>query len=174
MRCGDQLVSLPSPPLPRTKYPYNSICSVSTELNFDPLSVPTPMYPQYLHCGQFAMESALISLLLWSVSMNFLPSVLLKRDSYCLVHKSFGLSCLQSRSLVESCRLWAIWTYTRRAKRVCSLLSSSAWRHVTWFLGGTVHPFFRLLRGLLSTLSAESSCWPRLEGPSFEFSGSFT
>ena len=44
--------------------------------------------------------------------MNFLTSVLLKRDSYCLVHKSFGLSCLQSRSPVESCRLWAIWTHT--------------------------------------------------------------
>ena len=55
--------------------------------------------------------------------MNFLTSVLLQQVSYCLVHKSFGLSCLQSTAPVESRGLWTVWMPSR-ARRVCFLLSS--------------------------------------------------
>ena len=55
--------------------------------------------------------------------MNFLTSVLLKQGSHCLVHKSFGLSCLQSRTPVKSYGLWAV-CMPSRARHVCFLLSS--------------------------------------------------
>ena len=116
--------------------------------------------------------------------MNFLTSVLLQRGSCCLVHKSFGLSCLQSRTPVKSCRLWAIWTHTPEGqaclvspfKPSCVFTRSSflSWTHVTWFLAGAVHLFFRLLRAALHSQCWVFSCWPRLAGPSFEFSGNFT
>ena len=51
--------------------------------------------------------------------MNFLTSVLLQQGSYCLVQKSFGLSCLQSRTPVERCELWAVWMPSR-ARHVLS------------------------------------------------------
>lgn len=51
-----------------TNIPYDSICLISPELNSDPLSMSTPMFPWYLNCEQFAMASAPHSLLLWPVS----------------------------------------------------------------------------------------------------------
>ena len=175
--------SLP-PSHTHTNTPYNSICSVSPELNSDPLTVPTLMSPLYCHCGQFAMASAPHFLLLLPVLWVFSPVYCCSRVHTVWYINHLAYPASRAELQLRAVDSWAIWTHNQQGqaclfspfKPLCVFTRSSflSWTHVSWLLAGAVHPFFQLLRVALHFLCWVFSCWPRFAGPSFEFSGSFT
>ena len=181
---------MPIPPSPAsaTNVPYDSICLLSPELRSDPLSVSTPMSPQYyLHCrAQFATASAPHSFAFVASFMNLLTT-LLWQAGFNTVRRINHLECPASKSRipVDSCGRWAAWTHARQRGHVCLfppfkpsckfegvfiLVLDTSEKASHWDFTS----FLPVVKGcsprsLLSLLLSA-----RLAGPSFEFSGSFT